>query len=1242
MMARYDLRLQNAASFVFILLVLFAFPLSSAYALSNGCSAVNALSGLTSLSFTSNAYPASDFDVSDALTVSFTDSGSGYGGNVMSADSIGVAGYNYSNSQTYNAANATSSSPHTVTINLAAGTLASSGLRVRLTTSYGELSNVVFSCTGNIAVSSDAALSGLYLSAGTLSPSFSSGTTSYVASVANSVSSITVTPLTADSSATVTVNGSVITSGSASSAIGLSSGVATSIPVVVTAQDGTTTRSYTLTVTRAEAMPIANNATATVAANSTNNALTLSISGGTPVSVAVAAPPSHGTATASGTQIIYTPNAGYSGNDSFTYNATNSAGTSANATVSLSVTAPVLTFSPATSALPAATLNSAWTQTLTASGGSAPYTWTAIGLPAGITLDSTTGVLSGTPTATGSFTLRAIATDSNNASGTVNYTLNVSEALPIARAVAATVSANSSNNTLPLALSGGVATAVNIANAPAHGTATASGTAITYTPNPGYSGSDSFTYNATNSAGSSANATVLLTITATPLTFTPAGGSFPAATVGSAWSQTVAVSGGTSPYTYSASSLPAGITLNGASGVFSGTPTLAGNYSFQVTATDSAGSGSTVSYTLSVNEAVPVASAVMASVGAGSSDNAITLSIAGTVTSVAVIRQASHGTAIAAGTRIRYTPVSNYTGSDSFTYTATNASGTSQEASVSLNVAAATLVMVPSSGALPEGTVGKAYLQRFSASGGAAPYRWQQSGTLPQGLTFANGELQGTPTTGGSASFTLTATDANGETTKAAYSLAINNAAPVAANHSASLYAGQSVKVNLVDGATGGPFTAARLLDKPESNLGTASIQSSGTSFQLLFTAAAQASGTVALRYELSAPSGTTQPAQITLTIAARPNPTTDADVIGLISAQVQAAQNFARAQIRNFNDRLEQLHSGVNLPSSHNGLRFNMPTSRPERDTDKDLWASAWHQQQKYQDEHAQPPPSPFASSHDGERLSYWTGGYIDFGSDKDDSVRFSHTMVGITTGADYRFTPAFTAGMGMGFGRDVSDVGDSGSRDNGRSLSSAIYGSWHPDAFFIDGLLGYSSLEFDSKRYVSESDAFARGSRSGRQVFSSLTSGYAFRTVNSLISPYARLQYYRTWLDGYAESDAGAFNLAFAPQRFTQVVTTTGLRGEHSVPTTWGFVKLQSRLEYSQLINDNGSARVGYADVGNDTWSMSLYEQSKQTLALGVGIDFVLPHEITPGIAYQATLGMDEQQTRAQTIMVRVNIGF
>jgi len=98
--------------------------------------------------------------------------------------------------------------------------------------------------------SSDATLSALALSAGSLSPAFSSSTTSYTASVVNSVTSVTVTATSTSSAATIKINGTTVASGAASGAISLSVGT-TAITIVVTAQDGTTTETVTLSMVRA-------------------------------------------------------------------------------------------------------------------------------------------------------------------------------------------------------------------------------------------------------------------------------------------------------------------------------------------------------------------------------------------------------------------------------------------------------------------------------------------------------------------------------------------------------------------------------------------------------------------------------------------------------------------------------------------------------------------------------------------------------------------------------------------------------------------------------------------------------------------------------------------------------------------------------------------------------------------------------------------------------------------------------
>jgi len=83
-----------------------------------------------------------------------------------------------------------------------------------------------------------------------------------------------------------------------------------------------------------------------------------------------------------------------------------------------------------TSSLPPSTVGISYTATLAASGGTPPYTWvtTAGHLPTGLTLDSLSGLISGTPTTAGSYLFTAQVTDSTGATATASFSTAVNSA----------------------------------------------------------------------------------------------------------------------------------------------------------------------------------------------------------------------------------------------------------------------------------------------------------------------------------------------------------------------------------------------------------------------------------------------------------------------------------------------------------------------------------------------------------------------------------------------------------------------------------------------------------------------------------------------------------------------------------------------------------------------------------------------------------------------------------------------
>ena len=117
---------------------------------------------------------------------------------------------------------------------------------IRVTDANGSYVDTTLTLTVD-GLSSNANLSNLVLSSGTLTPTFNSNTVSYTATVSN-VPSIQVTPTVAQSNATAKVNGTNVTSGTASGAIRLQTGMNV-ITNLVTAQDGTTTKTYAVSVT---------------------------------------------------------------------------------------------------------------------------------------------------------------------------------------------------------------------------------------------------------------------------------------------------------------------------------------------------------------------------------------------------------------------------------------------------------------------------------------------------------------------------------------------------------------------------------------------------------------------------------------------------------------------------------------------------------------------------------------------------------------------------------------------------------------------------------------------------------------------------------------------------------------------------------------------------------------------------------------------------------------------------------
>jgi hypothetical protein len=250
----------------------------------------------------------------------------------------------------------------------------------------------------------------------------------------------------------------------------------------------------------------------------------------------------------------------------------------------------------ATASLPGGQIGSAFQALLTASDGTAPYTWglSSGSLPIGLSLSAAT--ISGTPAIAGtsSFVLSVtdsstpvpqtfkqslsinIATSVSPLQVTTNFLPNDEVGSPYSIGLSATGGTTAytwsiSSGTLPPGLS------LNSSTGTISGTPTVVG-ALNFTVQ---------VRDSTTPAAQTATKPLSLTVLPAPLVITT--GALPGDQQGNAYVGTLSASGGAAPYTWSISSgaLPAGLTLNPSSGAILGTPTASGSSRFNVMVTDS-------------------------------------------------------------------------------------------------------------------------------------------------------------------------------------------------------------------------------------------------------------------------------------------------------------------------------------------------------------------------------------------------------------------------------------------------------------------------------------------------------------------------------------------------------------------------------------------------------------------------------------------------------------------------------
>ncbi|MCA0455174.1 MAG: Ig domain-containing protein [Chloroflexi bacterium] len=399
----------------------------------------------------------------------------------------------------------------------------------------------------------------------------------------------------------------------------------------------------------------------------------------------------------------------------------------------------------------------AYSHTYTATGSATiTYTATPGSLPPGLTL-TTGGLLSGTPTTPGTYTGTVTASNGINPDATQNFSITIAGVAPAITSSAPTggTQGTAYSHTYTATGSATITYSATPGSLPPGLTLTTGGLLSGTPTTPGtYTG----TVTATNGINPDATQNFSITIAGVAPTITsaaPVGG-----TDGVAYSHTYTATG-SATITYSATpgSLPPGLTLT-TGGLLSGTPTTPGTYTGTVTASNGINPDATQNFSITIAGVAPNITSAAPADGAQSVayTHSYTATGSATITYSATPGSLPPGLTLTTGGLLSGTPTipGTYTG----TVTASNGINPDATQNFSITITAAGVAPTITSAPPPDGTEGAGYTFTYTATGTVTITYSATPGSLPPGLTLTTGGLlSGTPTTPGTYTGTVTATN---------------------------------------------------------------------------------------------------------------------------------------------------------------------------------------------------------------------------------------------------------------------------------------------------------------------------------------------------------------------------------------------------------------------------------------------------------------------------------------------------
>ena len=228
-----------------------------------------------------------------------------------------------------------------------------------------------------------------------------------------------------------------------------------------------------------------------------------------------------------------------------------------------------------------------------------------------------------------------------------------------------------------------------------------------------------------------------------------------------------------------------------------------------------------------------------------------------------------------------------------------------------------------------------------------------------------------------------------------------------------------------------------------------------------------------------------------------------------------------------------------------------------------------------------------------------------------------------GVTTGVDYRFSPRWSFGLGLGYALSNGDTGSGEMKIDGKNLTPALYGSFDAYRFYVDGLLAFQNGSYTSKRTVvyGSQTKLAEANPTSRAYAAGVEAGLPIRRGSWDVVPLAGLQMSQETVNGFEETGAGAVSLAVGEEKQESLSSQMGVRVQKRL-TNDSRDRFEVRSAWRHEYKGETTIDASFVGVGG-RFSITGSDPQKDSLQVGGDVSGGFTENLSWVFSYDGDMG-------------------